>query len=317
MSGRLTDNVAVVTGAGRRLGRLHALGLAAEGAKVVVNDLDERMAARVVEEIVAAGGEAAAAVASVADTDGAAKIVDVAVDRFGTVDIVVNNAGFMRNAFVEDMTAQMFDEVLSVHLNGSFNVSRAAWPLMKEKGYGRIVMTSSSGGMFSMTAAANYAAAKAGVYGLTKALAIEGKPHGIAVNAILPHANPLDDDNAGLAADEASRWSDENWGTPAVDEYLKPEFLALYGRRHPSLISPMVVYLSSRESPVTGEAFAVGMGRFARVFVSVGQGWRRSDDLPPTVDDIAANIEAIRTTDGAIVPWDLVEEHAFLGRLES
>jgi NAD(P)-dependent dehydrogenase (short-subunit alcohol dehydrogenase family) len=312
----LVGDVAIVTGAGRRLGRTHALGLAAAGARVVVNDLDARVADRVVGEIGAAGGTAVACVASVSDPDGASRLVDVASDRFGSVDIVVNNAGFMRNGYLEDIDRSMLDEVLAVNIGGSFHVSRAAWPLMKQRGHGRIVMTSSAGGMFSMSAAANYAAAKAGVYGLTKALAIEGRSCGIGVNAILPHANPLPDDNDALDDEESVQWNEENWGTPAVDDYLVPSFLELLDRRDPSLITPLVLYLASRSCTVTGEAFAAGMGRFSRVFVGEGPGWRRGDDGPPTVADIAANIDAIRATEGGIVPWDLTEEHAFLGRLD-
>ena len=310
------DSVAVVTGGGRRLGRLHALALARAGARVVVNDLDETIAARVVDEIAAAGGEAVAAIGSVSEPAAAAGIVDVAVDRFGSVDVVVNNAGFMRNAYVEDLTPAMLTDVLAVHVGGSFHVSRAAWPVMREQGYGRIVMTSSGLAAFPMPAAANYAAAKAGVFGMTRALAAEGEPLGIRVNAVLPHANPLDDDNAALAPDEAAQWSEQNWGTPAVEQYLDPSFLELVGRRDPAYVTPMVVYLASRGCAVNGEAFAAGMGRYSRVFMSEGPGWRRGDDTPATPDEIGANLDDILATDGAIVPRTLTEEHAFLGRLD-
>jgi NAD(P)-dependent dehydrogenase (short-subunit alcohol dehydrogenase family) len=305
--------VAVVTGAGRRLGRLYARGLASRGTSVVVNDVDARVTDRVVEEIKAAGGTAIAAVASVADQPGAASVVDLARDRFGSVDVVVNNAGFTRSAYVEDISLPMWDDVLAVHLSGSFFLTQAAWPLMRERGYGRIVMVSSSAGLFGAAASANYAAAKAGIYGLTRALAIEGRPLGINVNAVLPQANPLDDDNAPLDPDEARSWDQLNWGTPAVDDYLTPEFLAVVARRDPVLVAPLVLFLSSRECTVTGEAFAAGMGRFARVFAGEGPGWFSADG-PPDPVAIGANLEAVMSTDPAIVPPDLHAEHAYLSR---
>jgi NAD(P)-dependent dehydrogenase (short-subunit alcohol dehydrogenase family) len=313
----LAGDVAVVTGAGRRLGRLYALGFARAGAKVVVNDVDASAAARVVDEIEAAGGNAVAAIASVSDPAGAASIVETAVGHFGTVDVVVNNAGFMRSAYVAGLTPEKLQDVLDVHINGSFHVSQAAWPVMRDKGYGRIVMTSSGLAMFPMPATANYAAAKAGVYGLTRAFALEGAPVGIQVNALLPHANPLDDDNALMSQDESQRWTDSNWGTPAVESYLQPSFLELAHRRDPALVTPLVLYLASRACEVTGEAFAVGMGRYARVFVSEGRGWRQPGDEAPSAEEVGANIERIMSTEGAIVPRDLLEEHAFLGRTET
>lgn len=314
MMSDLTNDVAIVTGAGRRIGRLHAIALAEAGASVIVNDVDGAVADRVVDEIVENGGRAAAVTASVADQEGAAAIVAAAVEHFGTVDILVNNAGFMRNAYIEDITPDMLDSVLGVNLNGAFYVSQAAWPVMRERGHGRIVMTSSGGGMFSMAAASNYAAAKAGVYGLTKSLAIEGAPHGIAVNALLPHANALDDDNATMTAEDSQKWNDQNWGTPDIEPYLVPEFLDLYDRRDPRYVTPLVVYLASRACEVNGEAFAAGMGRYARVFVGEGPGWRSPDGAFPSPADIAENIDDVRRTDGGDIPWDVVAETVYLGR---
>ena len=312
---RFDDEVVIVTGAGRRLGRLYAIEFARVGARVVVNDLDERTATRVVDEITKQGGQAVAAVASVADPAGAAQIIDVAVDRYGSVAAVVNNAGFARSAYVDAMTPVMLDDVLAVHIGGSFFLSQAAWPLMREQGYGRIVMTSSSAGMFGMTASANYAAGKAGVYGLTRALAVEGREHGITVNAVLPQANPLRDDNAPLDRDESKEWFNENWGTPAVDDYMTPDFVAAMDRRDPRFVTPLVVYLASRACTATGEAFAAGLGRFARVFVSEAPGWL-AEDVMPTAGDVHAHFDAIMDPAGAIVPRDLLEESAFLSRTE-
>jgi NAD(P)-dependent dehydrogenase (short-subunit alcohol dehydrogenase family) len=307
--------VAVVTGAGRRLGRLYARGLASRGAAVVVNDVDARVANRVVDEIEAAGGTAMASIASVTERGGAARIVDLAADRFGSVDVVVANAGFTRSAYVEDITPAMWDDVLAVHVTGSFAVSQAAWPMMREQGYGRIVMISSSAGLFGAAASANYAAAKAGVYGLMRALAIEGRPFGINVNAVLPQANPLTDDNAPLDPAEARAWDELNWGTPAVDDYLTPDFLSVVSRRDPALVAPLVLFLTSRDCSVTGEAFAAGMGRFSRVFAAEGPGWYEADG-PSTPEGIADHLDAVMDVDHAIVPPDLHVEHTFLSRID-
>jgi NAD(P)-dependent dehydrogenase (short-subunit alcohol dehydrogenase family) len=281
----------------------------------VVNDVDARVADRVVDEIEAEGGTAVAAIMSVSDQPGAARLVDLALDRFGSVDVLINNAGFTRSAYVEDISPAMWDEVLAVHLSGSFFVAQAAWPQMRERGYGRIVMISSSAGLFGAAASANYAAAKAGVYGLTRALAIEGRSLGINVNAVLPQANPLDDDNAPLDPAEARAWDELNWGTPAVDDYLTPDFLAVVARRDPMLVAPLVLFLASRECTVTGEAFAAGMGRFARVFAGEGPGWYAADG-PPSPVAINANFEELMSIDRVIVPPDLHAEHAYLSRTD-
>lgn len=314
MNHTLDGHVAIVTGAGRRLGRLHALALAANGAAIVINDVDSSAAERVVGEITAAGGRAVSCIASVADATDAQRIVDTAIDTFGSLHIVINNAGFMRNAYVDAITDPMFRDVLDVHVTGSFAVTRAAWPHMKANSYGRVVMTSSAMAFFPMPAGANYGAAKAAVFGLTKSLAREGEPLGIRVNAILPQANPLEDDNAVLSDDDAQRWSNENWGTPAVEAFLTDSYLNVMHRRDPALVTPMVAYLASPDCAVNGEAFAAGLGRYARVFVSEGPGWRHTGDGLPTAEDIAANLDAIMNTAGALIPRDLIDEHAFLAR---
>ncbi|NND02410.1 MAG: SDR family NAD(P)-dependent oxidoreductase [Acidimicrobiia bacterium] len=309
----LSGQVVIVSGGGRRLGRMHCRSLAAAGASVVVNDVDEGPAARVVEEIESVGGRAAMAIASVMTRDGAQSIVNVAVETFGTVDVVVNNAGFMRSAFFEDLTEEMFQEVMVVHVGGSFHLSQAAWPILKQKGYGRIVMTSSAGGMFATKGEANYAAAKAGLYGFTRALSFEGENHGIKVNCILPHGNPLSDDNRGMDADENKEWHLKNWDVPEAQKYLDKELLASFARRKASMVSPMLVYLSSRSCAVSGEAFAAGFGRYARVFVGETFGWS-SEGEAATPADIARNLEAIRSTEEFAIPSDMYEEMRFLGR---
>jgi NAD(P)-dependent dehydrogenase (short-subunit alcohol dehydrogenase family) len=286
--------VVVVTGGGRGLGRAHCLELGRDGASVVVNDLSGDVADEVVGEIEAAGGRAAAAHGSVSTPEGARGIVDVALDRFGTVDAVVNNAGYMANAMFEDITPEMLDAMTEVHIKGSFLVTQAAWPTMKEKGYGRVVLTSSSGGMFASAGRANYAAAKAGLYGLCKALAYEGRDHGILVNALLPFAN------TGITASNPVPGMAEDF-PPGLREALRPLRLT-------EAVSPMVAFLASSACTLNGEAFSAGMGHFARVFVGATQGWAADDPATVTIDDVVEHLDEIRDLDGHTVPKFIYDE---------
>ena len=288
------DQVAIVTGAGRGLGRSYALELARRGAAVVVNDLARRYAGETVADIEAAGGRAVASLDSVSTPEGAQAIVDRALSAFGTVDAVINNAGFMRNGYLEDLTPEGLRELLDVHVGGAFFVSRAAWPVMRAKGYGRIVMTSSAGGMFAMQGEANYAAAKAGVYGLGKALASEGEPHGIRVNTVLPMASTT------IASDDPVPGHAERY-PEGVAEVLKP-------RRLTEAVAPLVAYLCSRECELTGEAFSAGFGRYARVFVGETPGWVAPDVAAVTTEDVAEHLDEIRDRDGYVVPADIYDE---------
>jgi NAD(P)-dependent dehydrogenase (short-subunit alcohol dehydrogenase family) len=292
--------VVVVTGAGRGLGRAHSLELARRGAAVVVNDLGREYADAVVAEIAAAGGRAAASYDSVSTREGGRAIVDTAVQSFGTLDAVVNNAGFMRNAYFDELSPDDLDAMLDVHVRGSWFVTQAAWPVMKEKGYGRVIMTSSAGGLFAMQGEANYAAAKAGVYGLCKALAVEGEPHGILVNTLLPMATTT------IAADN-----------PVPDHAAKyPAGLseALGPRRLPELVAPMVAYLASSACELTGEAFSAGFGRYARVFVGEAQGWVAPDVETVSADDVAAHIDQIRDLGDYFVPRHIYDEVEAIGQ---
>ena len=312
----LDGQVAIVTGAGRRLGRMHARTLAAAGARVVVNDIEAEPAERVVSEIRESGGDAVSSVASVMTDEGAQAIVDRALESYGTLDAVVNNAGFMRSAKFEDLTVAMFDEVLAIHVGGAFHVCQAAWPVLKAKGYGRIVMTSSAFGMFAAKGAVNYAAAKAGVYGMTRALACEGEEFGIRVNCVLPHGNPLQDDNPDLGPERNAEWYRANWALPGFEDYVDEEIAASLedGRRDAELVSPVVAYLASPSCRVTGEAFAAGFGRFARVFVAECAGWKPGDAESATVDGIARHIDAVLSTERYEIPINQFEEMRYLSR---
>ncbi|MFI6919499.1 SDR family oxidoreductase [Nonomuraea spiralis] len=266
---RFDDRVAIITGAGHGLGRAHALLLAERGAQVVVNDLGGALdgtgastgpAAEVVELITKNGGRAVANTDDVATPEGAQALVQTAVDAFGKVDIVVNNAGILRDKSFGKMTVEDFDGVLAVHVRGSYLVSQAAYPLMKEAGHGRIVNTSSPAGLFGNFGQANYSTAKMGLVGLTKTLAIEGARNGIKANAIAPIA----------------------W-TRMTEALLPAEFEEKFT---PERVSALVAYLVHDSCESSGEVFTVGGGRVARVFVAEGPGWK-TDDLTP--ESIAGN----------------------------
>jgi NAD(P)-dependent dehydrogenase (short-subunit alcohol dehydrogenase family) len=278
--------VAVITGAGRGIGRAHALLLAERGALVVVNDLGGSMAGEgaaagpasgVADEITAAGGAAIADTNDVSTAEGAGALIAAAVEKFGRIDIVINNAGIIRWGRLPEADAENLAAHLAVHLAGSFNTTRAAWPTMVEQGYGRIVMTGSAG-MFGLPDNLSYAAAKAGVVGLTRSLATAGAAHGIKVNVIAPAAMTR---MAGPRADEG-------------DRSMAPE-----------LVAPMVAFLAHEDCPVSGEIYAAGAGRFARIFIASTPGYLHAAP-EPTVEDVAENWATINDETGYSVPADLM-----------
>lgn len=275
--------VAIVTGAGGGLGKSHALELARRGARVVVNDLggsldgsgnDASAAQLVVDEIIAAGGEAVADHNSVATAEGGQAIVQSALDAFGTVDIVVNNAGILRDKTFHNMTPDMIEAVISVHLLGAFYVTHPAWPIMREKGYGRVINTSSNSGLLGNFGQANYGAAKLGLVGFTRVLANEGKSKGIKANAIAPVA--------------LTRMTEELFG----------DFGALM---QPSAVTPTVVYLAHEDCAVNGEVYSAAGGVVSRYFIGLTQGWQKTDH---TAEDVRDNLDQIRDETGYIVPED-------------
>ncbi len=295
MSDITFDNrVAVVTGAGGGLGRTYALEFARRGARVVVNDLGgsvdgsggSAMAAdAVVAEIAGAGGEAVANYDSVSSPDGGAAIVQTAIDAFGQVDILVNNAGILRDTSFAKMTTEQIDAVLDVHLKGAFYVAQPAFALMKERGYGRIINTSSPSGLFGNFGQVNYGAAKAGLMGMASVMAIEGVKYNIKVNTIAPVAK-----------------------TRMTEDLLGP----LADMVHPEQVTPLVVYLASETCTLTHQVFSVGGGRYARIFLGVNDGWFAGKDVVPSVEDIHANLDTIQDIDSYIVPLSNNEEMALL-----
>lgn len=287
---RFDGRVAIVTGAGGGLGRSHALTLAARGAKVVVNDLggsahgDGKSASaadKVVEEIRAMGGEAVADYNSV---ENGAAIVKTAVDAFGTIDIVVNNAGILRDVSFQKMTAGDWDIVQRVHLNGSMSVSHAAWPIMREKGYGRIVMTTSAAGIYGNFGQANYCAAKLGILGLAHCLAEEGRSKNIFVNTIAPLA--------------ASR---------LTETIMPPELLALL---KPEAVSPLVAWLAHEDCQETKGLFEVGAGYIAKLRWERTAGHSFGNGRPFDVDDVASRWSKITDFSESTNPSTTTESFA-------
>ena len=297
----LTGDVVLVTGAGRGLGRRYALELAARGASVVVNDLggamhgvgrDPSVADAVVGEIEADGGAAVASHDSVATAEGAAAIVATATATYGRLDAVISNAGIFHTAPFPDLTAEDWDRMLRVHLDGAFHVSQAAERVMRAQGGGRFVFIASSAGLFGQPNSAHYAAAKAGIVGLANVLAIEGAGHGILVNTVLPFGE--------------TRMATETLGAD-VDAVR-----GLLDAIQPELVVPMVVYLASRQCTGTHQVFSAAAGRFARVFIGLADGWAAPPGSTPTAEDIAAHLDEIAAPEPFTIPTSIYDEVAQL-----
>ena len=282
--------VAIITGAGGGLGRQHALLMASRGALLVINDLGGAIdgtganvgaAQLVVDEIKALGGEAVADTNSVATPEGGAAIVQSAIDAFGKVDILINNAGILRDKAFHNMTPELLNPVLDVHLKGAFYVTQPAFVRMREQGYGRIVSTSSAAGVFGNFGQTNYGAAKMGLVGFTRVLAIEGARFNIKANAIAPLA--------------LTRMTENIMGG------------GLGERLDPALVSPLVGWLAHEDCADSGEVYAVGGGRVARVFIAETVGYTNAE---LSVEDVRDNWQTIRDEAGYSVPMNLGEETA-------
>jgi NAD(P)-dependent dehydrogenase (short-subunit alcohol dehydrogenase family) len=300
----LQGQVVIVTGAGGGLGRSYALSCAANGAAVVVNDIETEpgsggsaAADSVVAEIVAAGGSAAACGASVASVDGADAILTCALDNFGTVDAVVHNAGVLRNDPLERISLDDIDFHLRVHVHGALYLTSAAFTLMKAKEYGRFVFASSSSGVFGNPAQAAYGASKSALVGFSNVVALEGREHNIFSNCILPHA--------------PTRLVEED---PAFTELLA--HLTETGATR-EVVAPLVAYLASSLCTVTHESFVARGGRYCRVFTGMTPGWQAGRGVVVSPADVADHIDDIMNTSGFVIPGSLVEEHKALDQFDA
>ena len=300
--------VVLVTGAGRGLGRHYALELARRGASVVVNDLgtsmggagsDEKVADDVVAEIVRAGGVAIGSYDSVETPDSAASMVQAAVDKFGRLDAVISNAGIFHTLEFDQLTSEQYQRMRAVHLDGGFYLSQAAFRVMKTQGYGRLVFISSSAGIFGQPNSAHYAAAKAGLIGLANVIAIEGAEHGILANTVLPFGfSRMVTDTVGGDADSLREAS---------------EFLRSI---EPELVVPVVVFLASQACNFTHQIYSAMAGRFARVFVGLGEGWEAERGTVPTAEDVADHFDQMSSTEPFTVPMSIFDEISLtIGRL--
>ncbi|QHD68970.1 SDR family NAD(P)-dependent oxidoreductase [Sphingobium yanoikuyae] len=277
---RFDDRVALITGAGRGLGRAYALLLAARGAKVVVNDpgvsmqgegTDAGPAQSVVDEIRAAGGQAIASTDSVATPEGGQAMIDLARDHFGSIDILIHNAGIVRRGGLAELSHADFETVLDVHLRGAFHVVRAAFPHMCAANYGRIVLTGSINGLYGNAGVVNYSVAKAGMIGLSNVAAIEGAAHGVKSNIILPGA---------------------------VTRMAEGLDTSAYPPMDPELVAPAVGYLAHQDCAVSGEMMIAMAGRVARAYTMETVGVFQPDW---TIEQIADRLEGIRDTQDALL----------------
>jgi NAD(P)-dependent dehydrogenase (short-subunit alcohol dehydrogenase family) len=289
---RYDDRVVIVTGAGSGLGKSHALEFGRRGAKVVVNDLGGAVdgtgsgataADLVVKEIEEAGGTAVANYDSVSNKEGGEGIVKTALENFGRVDVVVNNAGILRDRSFVKMSEAELTAVLDVHLRGAFYVSQPAFRAMKENGYGRLIFTASAAGVFGNFGQSNYGAAKMGLVGLSNVLAQEGVKSNIKSNVIVP-----------IAATRMTEGIMDGLGLQ-----LDPEY-----------VSSLVVYLASEQCEITHEIFSVGAGRYARVFLGLCPGWTDAKAESISAEDVMANMDQIRDTAEFTIPGSAADEMA-------
>lgn len=283
---RFDDQVAVVTGAGRGLGRAYAVELARRGAKVVVNDVgaepdgsgrSSSAAEATAREIVESGGQAVPSAASVATAQGGEEIIGTALDSFGRVDILINNAGILRDKSFVKMAADDFNLLLDVHLKGAFFVTQPAFKAMKDRGYGRILFTTSGAGLWGNFGQANYAAAKMGLVGLSGTIAIEGARCGINSNVIAPIARTR------------------------LTDALMP---AQMGPHAPEQVAALALYLVSQQCAVSHEVFTAGAGWFSRVFIGATRGWTEGPEAVPTIEAVAEHMDQICDDTSYEVPAD-------------
>ncbi len=296
----------IVTGAGRGMGRGFALDLARRGAGVVVNgrplgEGGSGEAEAVADEINSAGGRAILVYASVENREGVDALVDAALDNFGSLDFVINNAGILQNGAFEDLSARDIEIIANVHLFGSFYLGQRAFKAMKAKGYGRIVNVSSTTALVGIPGLANYAAAKGGILGLTRAMAAEGAAHGIKVNALVPSAQ------GKMQAKQP---------IPGFAEKFDSVRGQLQSRMAPESVVPLAVYLASHDCERNGEIWTACAGRFARIATCFGSGWIAPDAYAVSAEDIGDHLDQIAAMDNCFEPANLDDIYRdIVGRL--
>ncbi|MFC4911786.1 SDR family NAD(P)-dependent oxidoreductase [Actinomadura gamaensis] len=297
-----TGRVVLVTGAGHGIGASHARELAARGASVVVNDLGSAVdgrpdgtdpAAGLAAELTRDGHAAVASHHDVAAPEGGRAMVDLALDRFGRLDAVIHNAGNRRNRPVGRTTPEDLDALLAVHLKGALHVAQPAFAVMRDQGYGRLLVTGSGAGMFGNDGQCAYAAAKAGAFGLARALAVEGAPHGVTANVLLPTA-ATERSMAGLSRQARTSLGSARSGFAAAAT--------------PRSVTALALYLVSEQCTLTNRVFGAAAGRYYEAFVGTTPGWRAP--APATPDDVAAHLDEILDRDGYLVPARLGDDLA-------
>ena len=303
---RYDEQVAVISGAGGGLGKEYALLLASRGARLVVNDIGgsvtgdgskSETADAVAEEIRQRGGQAVADSHSVTTPEGGQAIIDTALRTWGRVDIVINNAGIVRDALFEDMTADRLDPLLDVHLKGAFHLTRPVWKVMREQRYGRVLNTCSAAGILGAERMSNYGSAKTGLIGFTRVLAAEGADRNIKVNAIAP---------IGYTRMLAHSLGTAGRQDDAADQALLDELVGQYLQKlDPALVAPVAAFLTHRDCPVSGEIYTVGAGHVARFFIGRTRGYY-SPAL--SVEEVRDHLGEIRDEDGYTVPGGPADE---------
>jgi len=303
---RYDEQVAVISGAGGGLGKEYALLLASRGARLVVNDIggsvtgdgsNSETADAVAEEIRQRGGQAVADSHSVTTPEGGQAIIDTALRTWGRVDIVINNAGIVRDALFEDMTADRLEPVLDVHLRGAFHLTRPAWKVMLEQLYGRVLNTCSAAGILGAERMSNYGSAKTGLIGFTRVLAAEGADRNIKVNAIAP---------IGYTRMLAHSLVTAGRQDDAADQAVLDELVGQYLQKlDPARVAPVAAFLTHRHCPVSGEIYTVGAGHVARFFIGRTRGYY-SPAL--SVEEVRDHLGEIRDEDGYTVPGGPADE---------
>ena len=287
-------DVVVITGAANGLGREYAKLIASRGGRVVVNDIggsttgegsDESAAAGAVREIEEAGGTAVADTHDGSTAEGAQAMIKTALDTYGKIEALIANAGILRDKSFHKVTDEDFWKVVDVHLRGTVNVYKAAYPLMREQGYGRLACTTSAAGLFGNFGQANYAAAKMGIVGLSKVVAIEGQKHNVLSNVIAPGA--------------LTRLSEKDF----------PDGMVGKDKSDPKLVAPIAAVLAHRSLTVTGEIFSVGLGRFSRVRLSSTPG---AFSMDPTPEWVAESMDEILSNEDVVFPANVMEDMAMV-----